>query len=679
MLKTLKYYLFLFVLLLTFIQLNAKASAVDSLKIQLESLEGDQRIECLLAIAMEISTEDPSASIKFANEALELSQISNNIVLQARCRKNLGDFFYQQGRYSKAHICFKKTLAVLKKENSKREFSEIYIKIGQIYSREGVLDSAAMYFEQAFVWAKKNQDTIYQIKSLRSIGNTFYKKGQFDEALKNYTKALAVSSWVVPRDIEVANLYNNLGVLFSDWAKYPQSLSYYLKSLAIEDSLGNDKKIVRLYNNIGTIYWYQNQPDSALVYYLKSLKGREKYGDINGKAYVLNNLGMYYGSKGETKKSLDYFNESLKSFEAMSNRSGIVMALYNIGSVYQMEENYNLAKKYFSQSLSIAKNQNFSDYIVSNYEALKEIYSELGDWERAYQTLEIYKTINDSIRDKQNIELLSEIEVKFEKEKKQAELQILKNQMHATELNKDKTLITITGFIVILFLIIISTYILIRQIRMRADIKYNELNPALLRYKLNPQFINSSLSGIKELIAKSRVQESSVFLAGLAKLIRVFVETSASNVIVLEKELDTLQSFLKLHQLRYDHQLTFELNIASHVETEMLAIPPFLFFPTYVHIIDNHLNKGAINTVIDIDTQENYLIIKTDFTYFIDKDTIETDEIDMSHKVDKVIERVGLLNDTFKDKMHFSYKANVNDISLIKTVSLQLKLPIKPM
>ncbi len=679
MIKTLRQIFLLILVLLASISNDAQNFGIDSLKLELQNLQGDERAICLLEIASEMSTIDLSSSIKFSNEALKLSEISNNTVLQANCRKDLGKYFFLQGRYDKAHICFGKSLVAYKDENYEQAYSETYIHIGQIFSREGLLDSADSCFQLALHWAKQNQDTIREISSLRSIGNIYYKKGQFDDALRVYNEGLVTASLISDKNQELASLYNNLGILFSDWNKYQKALEYYQKALGIEESLGNIKEQARIFNNIGTIYWYQDKLDSALIFYIKSLEGRDKINDINGKAYVLNNLGMYYGSLEDYAKSLEYFKKSLNYFESMLNRQGIIMTLYNIGSVYQEEKKYELSIKYFSQSLNLAEKHGFYDYIVANHESLKDVYSEMGEWQKAYESLSKYKTIKDSIREVQNIELISEMEVKFDKERKQAELQILKNQMQASQITKTRTLILIFGIVIILVLILISTYLFVRQIRIRTDMTYNKLNPALLRYQLNPQFINSSLSGIKELIAKTRLQESSVFLAGLAKLIRVFVETSTSNAIVLEKELETIQSFLKLHQLRYDYELKFELNIASHIETEMLAIPPFLFFPIYVHIIDNHLNKGKIKTIININTDENYLIIETEFYYFLDNDNKKSDEIDIRNWISKVEERVSLLNKTLKDKMYFKYKSSIDDQDMIKTIFLQLRLPIKPM
>ncbi|NOR87250.1 MAG: tetratricopeptide repeat protein [Bacteroidales bacterium] len=673
-------YIFLFGLIFILnIPTNAQDSTVDSIKSKLLQLKGIERVPSLLQIAEELDNTDLSLSIKYTNEALLISETIGDQEKMALCNKQLGVYFYQQAKYSKAQYYFKKALSIYSIEGEDGEVSEAFLNIGLLFSREGILDSASFYYQLAWNIAQKSLDTLRQVSSLRSIGNILYKKGQFDESLRTFHQALSLASHTNNCYQEKGMLYNNLGILFSDWGKYKESLAYYQQALSIMDSLNIEEEISRIFNNMGTIYWYVEKPDSALYFYSKSLKIRKEIGDINGIAFVLNNLGMYYGSLEQYDKSMNYFKQSLWHFENLQNRMGVVMSLYNIGSVYQELKQYDLAKKHFNQSLHIAKAQGFFDYIVSNYEALKDIYFVTNEWEKAYYSLYHYKSLKDSLRKVQNISLLSDIEVKFGKEKKRADLQILQNKMQATRINKNQTLIIIFGVLVILVLIIISTYLLIRQITSKSELEHSKLTPALLRYQLNPQFINSNLSGIKELISKNRVEESSVFLAGFAKLIRTFIETSSSSVIVLDKEIETTKSFLKLHQLRYDHQLSYELNIASHVETEMLAVPPFVFFPVLVHVIDNYLNEGKIDAAINIDTQENYLINQIAIKYSINPNNFESDEMAISRSITNVQERITLLNKSLKEKMVFTHNDVLNKDSQIKILKLKLKMPIKPM
>jgi len=661
------------------IEVLGQQSHLDSLNKELIDSEGYAKILLLLEIAKDLDNEDTELAIKYVNEAIGIARQNENEELIAECQSYLGQLSYENAQYDKSLNQYRQALQFYKEGELSREICPILIGMGQVYSREGLLDSALYYFETSLNCSQTHADTLWEVSSLRSMGNVFFKKGRFDQALKNFHMGLGLAKLSEDCIHEESKLYNNLGVLMSEWGEYDKSLAYYSDALLIMDSLGNIAEISRIYNNMGTIFWYQNMNDSALYYYLLSLKNREKIGDNNGIAFVLNNLGMYYGSLEDYSSSLVYFERSLCLFEKISNRQGIVMTLYNIGSVYQELKNYKLASKYHNQCLSISKSQGFNDYVLASHEALKDVYAQLGEWQKAHASLKEFHMLNDSLRKVQNIELLTKMEVSYEHEKNQADLNILKNKMESAGLEEDQSRVFFVGAFIILALLIISTYLIIWQVRSRTDVEHDKLTPALFRYQMNPQFINSSLSGIKELISKNRVKESSLFLTGFAKLIRTFIETSSSTAIVLEKEIETTQRYLQLHQLRYDQKLYFDIELSSKVEPEVLAVPPFVFFPLYVYVVDSHLSQGEVNIHLFIDVLENSLLMKLDIKYLCKEEDITADEKDLKLSFDRMKDRIKLMNKAIKDKIVFNHETHLDIDKNQKELNLQIYFPIKPL
>jgi len=670
-------FFFVFLFFLIFHTAYAQNETIEELKMELLDVEGVEKIQLLLKISEELSDLDVELAVKYANEALAAAEINKEYRLQAESSKLLGKCFFDKAQYSKSFSFYSRSLQIYRDEEVREKYSELYNNLALIYTRRGLLDSADIFNDLALVWAEKTQDTVNTVAALRAKGNVFYTRGQFDDAVKAYNHALALSTVCKKCNLEEALLYNNFGVLYSDWNKYEESLMYYKKSLSVCCTQGDTRSEARLYNNIGNLFWQQSQLDSALSYYLKSLELRNKLGDINGKAYVLNNLGMYYGSIEDFEKSLVYFNQSLDMYTNTSNKKGIALALFNIASVYQLTKDFEMARKYFSECLIISENQGFTDYEVDSYKALKEVYVAAGDWEKAYYLLYKYKKAKDSIRKAQNIELLSEMEAEFKRENRRARIKILDDQIQAAKFDEMQTTALILGMVLSIFLILLSIYLLMRQMRFQKQMKDNTLNTTFLRYQFNPELIKSSLAGIKEILGKARIKESGIFLAGLAKLIRVFIDTSSSSIIILEKEIDTTKAFLNLHQMRYDYELNYDINIANYVETEMITVPPFLLFSVYIHIVDFYLPYGTINTVTDIDIKGDYLFIKTDFDYFNNKLLEGISDVELIRIIEKIEKRIKLINKTFENGISFSYKISPEIAKGNNHMSLFLKLPLK--
>jgi len=339
-------------------------------------------------------------------------------------------------------------------------------------------------------------------------------------------------------------------------------------------------------------------------------------------------------------------------------------------------KDYENARKHLNQGLVIAQNQGYKDYITANLNALKDLYQQTNDWENAYYTLEKYKKVNDSIRNQQNMDVLKELEIKYEHEKYKADFSILTNQNEAAKAKRNQYNIIISGIIVIIILIVLSTYFLISRMRISTSNEFNKLTPALLRYQMNPEFINSSLSGIKELISKNRAKESGLFLSGFAKLMRTFIETSSLSAIILEKEIDTVQQFIHLHQLRYEQEIDFKLNIEKHIEPDMLAIPPLLIFPILVHIIDYHLNSGKINVILNIKLNGSQLGFYYLMEFQTKKSKRKTDQNDLKKSLASIKDRIKSINKSYKDEIEFKYKStNTNDNAMLE---LQVFFPVKP-
>lgn len=677
----LRHFLFSFLFLLGILLCNSSityAVQKDSLEIQLPELIGEKRVFLLLEIADKKSDNNLESAIKYAHEALQYSQDTHLDHLIAPCLKEIGILYLMKGNNEKSQFYLEKAIDEFDPDQLKDNINHIYNQLGTIYSRQGVLDSALYYHQLALSQSINSSDTLEQIASLRSVGNVQYKMGQFEEALSNFHLALSLCQYFEKSIYEKSRLYNNLGILYSDWGEYQRALSFYKTALEMMDSIGDVGESSRVLNNMGNIYWYQEKMDSALMFYQKSLHHRKEIGDTNGEAFVLNNLGMYYGSLEEYATSLKYFNQSLLLFEKLGNRRGIVLTMYNIGSVYAIKKDSEKAIKYFNQGLLISREHGFYDYILSNLEELNHLYQDDQQWEKAYYSLLLHTQIKDSIRKVQNMEVIKEMELSFDREKHQAEFHILQGQMESEKIKKNRNRILIGGIILILILIITSMILIIYNLKSNNSTEQDKLTPTLLRYQLNPRFINSSLVGIKELVSKNRIKESALFLSGFAKLMRTFIETSSSRAIILDKEIETIKHFLQLHQLRYEHDLSFDIDMASYIESEMLAVPPLVYFPMFVHIIDYHLNDGNVHMQINIYSKQNYLI--TDVTMlFVSHALIdEKHQDDLDTTISTINNRIKYLNKSLKDKIKFQVESITEKDAKDQQIQLHIKYPIKP-
>ena len=145
---------------------------------------------------------------------------------------------------------------------------------------------------------------------------------------------------------------------------------------------------------------------------------------------------------------------------------------------------------------------------------------------------------------------------------------------------RDILFIVIVGIAVMLFLVV--GFLLVFNINQRkkseAQKQMTELELQSLRAQLNPHFMFNSLNAIQELILKEENEKSQSYLARFAKLLRMLLENADKPFIPLQREIDFLQLYLSLENLRIP-DLQFSIDVDRAVGTETTMIPNMILQP----------------------------------------------------------------------------------------------------
>ncbi len=177
---------------------------------------------------------------------------------------------------------------------------------------------------------------------------------------------------------------------------------------------------------------------------------------------------------------------------------------------------------------------------------------------------------------------------------------------------KAAVLIFIIGLIGLVFKIRLN------QIRRTARIERERLemekNLLLLEQKalqlqMNPHFIFNALNSIQSLISQKDNRTARYQLAKFSKLMRSILENSRSQAITLQKEIETLRSYLTLEQFSRGNSFQFEIEAPKGLDLEEMMIPPMIVQPfvenAIIHGVAHLKDQGQIS--IKFGEQENVL------------------------------------------------------------------------
>lgn len=130
----------------------------------------------------------------------------------------------------------------------------------------------------------------------------------------------------------------------------------------------------------------------------------------------------------------------------------------------------------------------------------------------------------------------------------------------------------------------------VTQLTLENHLKESRLQ--LIKSQMNPHFFFNAINNIQSYIFTNETKEASQYLFKFSKLTRKILEFSEVNSISLKEEIESLQLYLELQQMRFkDFQFTIEVqNIGN---TEAIKIPTMLYQP----YVENAILHGLSHSV----------------------------------------------------------------------------------
>ncbi len=112
-----------------------------------------------------------------------------------------------------------------------------------------------------------------------------------------------------------------------------------------------------------------------------------------------------------------------------------------------------------------------------------------------------------------------------------------------------------------------------------------------LRAQMNPHFIFNSLNSIQKYILKNEHFEASQYLTKFSRLIRLILDHSNQNTILLSSEIDLLKLYVEMEALRFDNTFNYTITIEECLQTDTVQIPSMLIQP----FVENAIWHGLLH------------------------------------------------------------------------------------
>lgn len=241
-------------------------------------------------------------AMEYYNKILGIFQkdsLNNNDVFLALVYNNIGMGLMNQKEYLKAREFFKRGIDILEntQEKNVEDLILIYSNMADSYTKMTLYNPPIEYEDY--------------------IAPSFGYMNNYYTAQEYYDKCLALMDSINNETNPLfSHIYYEIGKVYGDNGKFPDAITYFLKSLPFLERNGKIDDLAQAYYKLGCCYIELLDYDNSLCYLLKTANLlTNKEGD-NGLslAEVYEDIGSVYDRKGDYKTAVDYFKKSLEYF-----------------------------------------------------------------------------------------------------------------------------------------------------------------------------------------------------------------------------------------------------------------------------------------------------------------------------------------------------------------------------
>ncbi len=553
-------YLTLLCAVLSSIPSFAQTKLLDSLFTELKHPAHDKEKAILLnAIAAEYENE-PEKMLQYAREAMQVSHKAGMKQQEADSWRNIGN----------ANIILSKYTEALKSFTNSQQLYEALVKS----------DTKNTHYKDGLA-------NVYG-----SIGIVCSEQNNYAKGLEYYFKALKLFQQTGQEEI-VAIVYNNIGDIYSTQKEYAKALEYFNKALWLQKKTGDPSSAITI-SNIGKIHLAKDEDEKALQSFNEAEAQFGKFENNRGLAELYNNYGNFYKKKNDLPKAVAFYNRALDLFEQSGEKYGAAASLTFLGSIYVLEGKTADAIANLKRSSALAEEIGVLEQVKESEKALSDIYEKMGNADEALLHYKKYTAAKDKIINSENIKNMVREEMNYEFERKAA-LQKVENEKRQVLYDEQgkrhmQQLLFIGLSALLLFGIVFLIYSRL-QLKKRLTLQRDlaEYEQKALHLQMNPHFVFNCLGSISSFIVQNGTDQAIKYLSKFSKLMRLTLEYSKESLIPIDREIESLQNYLELEQLRFNNMFEFEITKDPNIEDDM-ALPPLLLQP----FVENSIIHGIV-------------------------------------------------------------------------------------
>jgi len=538
--------------------------------------------------------------------------------------RHLGYYHSSMQEIETANFYLNLSIKLARETMDHERLSEAYIFLSKNFMISNQKDSAMYYSNMAIKSARRVKDKSVLSQAFNTQAETYSFFGQIE---------LSVAKNLI--SLQMAEEAHNIYLL----AKYTREIGqsqklisnlddaeyYFRRSLNYARKIHDKRQMALALTHLASVQLDRNDFSSAIKNATLSIKYLTSLNDLNGLGETHNILGMVYKEQKVYDLASSNFNQALVYFESTSNKEKIAGVYHNVGTVFKEQGKYTNSLNYLNRSIEIREQYGAQNQIYQTYRTIADVYKDVHNTKKSLEYMELYLNYLDSNTILQSATKIAELSESYRSEQRERLIHLQSDsiQRHQQEQNLSATKLensqlrnNFQRYILFAFLIIVVLAGIIlfyrwNQTKIKQQRREAEMSQTLLRTQMNPHFIFNAMSVIQSYIYDNDTDKSSRFLVNFSRLMRLILENSPKDHILINTEIEILQKYLEMQKLRFEDRFEFDIIAEEILFDENTIIPPMITQP----FIENAIEHGQLHTIeggfikVKFSKENNMLII----------------------------------------------------------------------
>ena len=391
---------------------------------------------------------DLNKLLSYSTQAKVLAEQVNYKPGLAKALYNMGTYYASVKNDEKAIQNYKLSLKLIRRDDFTLRV-QLLKSLGESQAHD---EKKLSYLTAALELAKKKRSNLLA-EIYRSTGDVYYQSGNYGKAFSQYIDGLQNAEKLQDSVAIITNTSGIQHVLETE--RCVNALAVNERALQMAE-LGNKNILIAMVKcSRSTEFRRRGILDSALIIALDALKIAEKAGAPFVASGCLSEIGYIHQLKNQNQKAIDYYNQALKSLDPAKITDVHITNLVRLGEVYQRLGEINKSVYYLKEAVKKAEIIKSNENLKDAYQKLSDIYFKSSKYKEAYQFLEKYHNVKDSIFNLENAQIIASVQTNYLADKREKAIELLnqKNEIKDLQLAKNQNKIL---FLAALFLVILG-------------------------------------------------------------------------------------------------------------------------------------------------------------------------------------------------------------------------------